>query len=78
MDKDNQHLSFFTTIKANNTYTKPCNISSVWQKSDITQLFRKQELYSNIFVLTSQLYFKTSKFEKNSRPFPGFLEFENI
>lgn len=57
-----QRLSKPTTLN-----TKPWNISSVWQKS--VWYLKK---------VNWQLYFETSKFGKNSRTFPGFLEFENI
>ena len=68
----------FLRLSKPTTLTQSYVILALCGKNLTTQLFRKQELYSNKFVLSSQLYFNTSKFGKNSRTFPGFLEFENI
>ena len=66
MDKDNEHLSSTKTIKANNTWHKA--MKSVWYLKKVnwhTQLFRKQELYSNKFVPNiSTLFWDIQVWEK--------------
>ena len=69
-----QRLSKPTTLN-----TKPWNLCDIWRRlTGIHSYLENRNCTQINLCLTSQLYFETSKFGKNSRTFPGFLEFENI